>query len=70
MILDSVLSLKTDDRLLDAVRSASSRKLNPEDLMEQRVSFVYGSIGTRFGSFTKEQVRQVILEQHGGVLHK
>lgn len=70
MILDSVLSLKTDERLLAAVREASLRKLNAEDLLEQRVSFVYGSIGTRVGSLTKDQVRQVIIEQHGGVLSK
>jgi predicted transcriptional regulator len=70
MILDSVLSLKTDECLLDAVRQASLRKLNADDLLEQRVSFVYGSIGARIGSFTKDQVRQVFIEQHGGVLSK
>lgn len=70
MILDSVLSLKTDERLLDAARRTSGVRLNSAELMEQRVSFVYGSIGAKAGSLTKDQVRQVMLEQHGGVLRK
>ena len=65
MTLDSVLSLKTDERLLDAVRRASLRKLDANDLMEQRVSFVYGSIGKDDTGITKEQVRKIILEQQG-----
>lgn len=63
MIIDSILGLKTDPRLLAAVHSASKR-LSPQEIMEQRVSFVYGSMGHE-SNMTKEQVRRVILEQGG-----
>jgi len=70
MNLNSVLSLKTDDKLLAAVRLASQHRLNADELLEQRVSFVFGSMSSRDSGVTKDQVRQVILEQQGGVLHK
>lgn len=64
MTLESILSLKTDARLLDAVRRASERKMSSEDLLEQRISFVFGSMGNG-SSMTKERVREVLLEQGG-----
>jgi len=70
MTLRSVLDIKTDERLLNAVRSAPQHRLDADELFEQRVSFVYGSMGARDGNVTKEQVRQVIMEQQGGVLHR
>ena len=70
MILEGVLNLKTDEKLLTAVRLASQHRLNAEELLEQRVSFVYGSLGKSTAGMTKDHVRQVILEQQGGVLHK
>lgn len=67
MSFRNVLSLKTDEKLLDAVRVASQQRLNADQLLEQRVSFVYGSMGKQDNSMTKERVRQVILEQQGAV---
>ncbi|WP_311222498.1 MULTISPECIES: hypothetical protein [unclassified Acidovorax] len=64
MIMDSVLSLKTGARLLADLRQAASRSLTPEDLMEQKVSFVYGSMSSDNG-VTKDHVRQVIRGQVG-----
>lgn len=61
----SVLSLKTDERLLNAARRAAEHKMSSGELMEQRVSFVYGSMGGDKSGVTKEHVRQVILEQGG-----
>jgi hypothetical protein len=66
MILDSVLSLKTDERLLNSIKLAAQRALTPEELSEQRVSFVYGSLGPR-SEMTKDGVRQEILRQGGAV---
>ncbi len=70
MITDSVLNLKTDEKLLKAVRDAAKHRLNADELMEQRVSFVFSSMSSGNAGVTKEQIRQMIIEQQGGVLHK
>lgn len=61
---DSLLSLKTSPRLLEALRSAATKPMTARDVMEQRVSFVYGSMDAASG-VTRERVRQLILEQEG-----
>lgn len=64
MIIDSVLAMKTNANLLEAIRRVSTRKLSHEEIIEQRVSFVFGSMDAKNG-ITKEHVRQVILNQSG-----
>jgi hypothetical protein len=64
MIIDSVLAMKTNANLKDAIRRVSSRKLSSQEVVEQRVSFVFGSMDAKNG-VTKEHVRQVILNQSG-----
>lgn len=61
---DSLLSLKSSDKLLDAVRRAATRRMTSGELLEQRVSFAYGSMDST-SSVTREHVRQLILEQEG-----
>jgi hypothetical protein len=56
-----VIDLKTDSELLDALRSAKT-KLTADEALEQRVSFVYGSMKSN-NSLTKEQLKKAILEQ-------
>ncbi len=63
---DSLLSLKTDQSLLDAVARAAARKMSVGDLLEQRVSFVYGSMDSG-SNVTRDQVRKLIIEQQGGI---
>ncbi|CAN7432926.1 hypothetical protein [Polaromonas sp. LjRoot131] len=65
MIIDGVMSLKTSAVLLDALQRASVKKLSSKELLEQRVSFVFGSMSNH-NDVTKDRVRQVILEQVGG----
>ena len=60
----NVLSLKTDERLLNVVKKAAQKKMSAAELLEQRVSFVYSSMSDKSG-VTKEHVRQVILQQGG-----
>ena len=69
MALVMATSLKTDPSLLAKVRHAAERKLTTSELVEQRVSFVYGSMGGDMSGMTKDHVRQVILEQ-GGAPHQ
>lgn len=64
MTHEYVLSLKTDVRVLDALQRATTVKLTQADLLEQRISFVYGAMGGE-STMTKEQVRKVILQQAG-----
>ena len=61
---DSLLSLKTSPNLLQALRKAGSRPMSAKDLLEQRISFVYGSIDSKSG-VTRDRIRQLILEQGG-----
>lgn len=63
---DSLLSIKTSEQLMNAVRAASSRKMTTAELLEQRVSFVYGSMDAA-SAMTRERVRELLLEQGVGV---
>lgn len=58
------LAVKTDPELLNKLSTA--HKPTPADILEQRVSFAYSSFKPNSG-VTREHVRQVILEQCGGV---
>lgn len=64
MIIDSVMGMKTNAGLLDAIKHLMSKKLSSNEIFEQRVSFVFGSMDVKNG-VTKEHVRQVILDQVG-----
>lgn len=69
MILDSVLSLKTDERILKAVDRNIEKRMTSEEIAEQRVSFVISSMGGERGGMTKDHVRSVMLKQ-GGLAYK
>ncbi|MGY4638144.1 hypothetical protein [Pseudomonas sp. TE24901] len=58
------LDLDTSPDLLLALKGAAQHKQSAEEVLEQRVSFVYGSVGSKNG-VTREQVRKLILEQEG-----
>lgn len=59
------LAIRTSPDLLNKLRTATPRKASPNEQLEQRVSFVFGSMAQDSG-VTRERVRQVILEQVGG----
>lgn len=54
-------SARIDADLLEMIRKAAP--MTPEQLFEQKVSFVFGQIG---GSITKDEVRRMLLEQAAG----
>ncbi|GJB76976.1 hypothetical protein ACK56M_08750 [Pseudomonas sp. s4] len=58
------LDLKTNPELLSALRGAAQHKQTAAEMLEQRVSFVYGSVDAQNG-VTREQIRKLILEQEG-----
>lgn len=60
----NALDLKTDARLLTALKGAARRVLTAAELKEQRVSFVYGSLDAQ-SDVTREQVREMLAKQEG-----
>lgn len=67
MLIDAALTLKTSDGLRAALQAAANHKLTASELLDQRVSFVYGNISKENG-LTKEQVRQMLVGQTEGSL--
>ncbi len=61
----NLLAIRTSPDLLNKLRTATPKRATASDLLEQRVSFVYGSMAQDSG-VTRERVRQVLLEQAGG----
>lgn len=57
-------AVRTSPELLAKIRSSPIKKSTSSELLEQRVSFVFGSMAKDSG-VTRERVRQVILEQVG-----
>lgn len=58
------LGLKTDEKLLKALKDSGSRKISNRELHEQRVSYVYGSMKPN-SQMTKERVKQLLEEREG-----
>ena len=61
----NLLAIRTSPALLTKLRTSTAVKSSARDLLEQRVSFVYGSLAQDSG-VTRERVRQVLLEHAGG----
>lgn len=57
--MGDALSLKTDQYLLDALEQAKTQKMNAEQLMEQRVSFILSSMDNE-SVMTREHIRAVL----------
>jgi hypothetical protein len=56
-------SLKTKESTLRALAQASRRELTAEELQEQRVSYIMGSLKSR--DVTREKVEQILAKQEG-----
>ncbi|ANK73585.1 hypothetical protein FA04_13735 [Ensifer adhaerens] len=57
-------NLKTKDTLLRTLRRAGSKKLSFEELQQQRVSFVIGSLSAE-SNVTRAQVKEVLANFQG-----
>ena len=64
--MNIVSDFTTDRNLLEAVKSAPEKR-SPHELFEQKVSFVFGSLGR--STMTREKVREVMLQQAGEPVH-
>jgi hypothetical protein len=56
--------LKTNPKLLDALRQAASVKQSANEVREQRVSYIYGSVNEKSG-LTRDRIRQAVNEEEG-----
>ena len=56
--------IKSDERLLQALRNAARQKQTPEESHRQRVSYIIGVLGRRSG-ITKEKIEQVLARRDG-----
>lgn len=61
---NGIIELKTNDELLAALHESILKKSTAEEIMEQRVSYVYGSLSSD-SSVTREKVRQLLVERDG-----
>ena len=59
---DAVERLKTNSALLKALEKASQAKPSSGELLEQRVSFIFGSIDSD-GGVTRDKIKQMLVEQ-------
>ncbi len=64
---DVVLKLKTDSSLLEALKKSSAEKPNHNELLEQRVSFIFGSLKAESG-ITHDRIKKILVEQEGGAV--
>jgi hypothetical protein len=60
----TMAELKTDEKLLKALHAAASRKVSPEEMREQRVSYIMGMFKPD-SDITRERVLDVLAEQSG-----
>lgn len=56
--------LKTDPRLLAALQNCLGRPQTPEEIDQQRLSFVMGSLKSTNG-ITRAQVQEILAHQEG-----
>jgi hypothetical protein len=60
----TLTELKTNSALLEALGKASSKKQTADEVKEQRVSFILGSIDEKSG-VTRSRIQEVLAEQQG-----
>jgi hypothetical protein len=56
--------LKTKESTLKALEKAAQRQLTPDEIQQQRISFVIGSLDAE-SSITREKVEKLLAEQQG-----
>jgi hypothetical protein len=64
--MNNLVELKTKPTLLHALKNTSSRRLSADEVHQQRVSFIFGSI-KRASGVTKSQIEEVLAGLEGNV---
>ena len=56
--------LKTDPKLLDALKRALALPQSPEEIEQQRLSFIMGSLKST-NEITRSEVQEILAQQEG-----
>ncbi len=54
-----ILEYKTDEKALQAILKAASRKPTEDEIRKQRISWVFGQIG-RKSKITKDELKKIL----------
>jgi hypothetical protein len=57
-----VLEIATDEELLKSLRNHTAHRPSQDELLQQRVSYVYGALKSDSG-ITKEQIKRILVER-------
>lgn len=60
----NIVGMKSNAKLLQKLKQASEKKQTPQEIREQRVSFIYGSIDNKKG-VTRSRIQEILAEQEG-----
>ncbi len=63
-MIGNMTELRTEPKLLATIARLRDHKMTAKEVLEQKASFVYGSISHGPGT-TKEQVRKRVMERAG-----
>lgn len=63
-MIGNMMGLRTNPKLMEALQNLPNRKMTANEIIEQKASFVYGSINHGTG-ITKDQVKKRIMERAG-----
>ncbi len=63
-MVNSGVEIKTNSFLLEALRNAAQVKQTAQDRLEQRVSYIFGSVDADNG-ITKDRIRQFLVNEDG-----
>jgi len=69
MNVNKLSSVQNDRALIESIKSAPARKLTPDELLDQKASFVYGSIKSRSG-VTKSDIKRYLQTEFGSETHQ
>ena len=56
--------IKTNEKVVNALKAAAGRKMTAEELREQKASFIYGMLSADSG-VTKAQIKEFVKEHEG-----
>jgi hypothetical protein len=66
---NQIVELRDKSQLLSALQKSLQKKQTATDILEQRVSFVFGSLSTK-SNVTRQRVKEILEQQDGAIASK
>ena len=57
--------MTADPKLIELIERARSHKMTPQEVFDQRVSWIYGEHVLGGGTRTREEIRQMLIDMQG-----